>query len=145
MRKSVLLLLLLGTFVIAQEPQTLPDRGFHSNPSCSPRGSATSVRCGCLGMVGQVQEAIVKKCWGLVGIDEPDEILRAFPPPQVLECLSQEEQKHCQIVARYASTNEEKYGIKVKRPEHECRTSCKPENCKCGDEACPRHGEGEGY
>ena len=129
----------------AQQEETLPDRGWHQNPHCSPRGSKVSVRCGCLGMVAQVQEAVIKRCWGMD--DPPRNVPEALIPREVLECLERENQQHCQIVARYTSVNESMFGITVKRPDHECKTSCKPENCGCSDEGnqCAKHGETELY
>lgn len=144
---SIILLIVAPIVAVSQNgPILAPSDNPHENPHCSPRGSSQSVRCGCSGMVHQVQEAIVTKCWNLIGIDKPDTELQRFPPPVVLECLKKEDKAHCQVVARSTWQNENDYGITVKKPEHECKTTCRPEKCGCGDQACPMHGSpGSGY
>jgi len=133
----------------AQAPlEDLPDQ--HANPHCSVRGGLASVRCGCLGMVSEIQRTLALRCWQASGYPGPPNFpgLEPVPPPkEVLECMSKSPD-HCTIISHgdpWGSWNvpqppEYKNRIKDRRwPKNTCSTACRPERCGCRDSACASH------
>ena len=108
----------------------------HDVPHCSPRGSATSAQCRCLGMVNEVQTTRAAKCWKDAGFDNPEDIpdeLELYAPEAVKACLAAVPD-HCEVVRETPTW----WGYKG---PNTCRTSCKPERCGCADSACKAHGQ----
>ena len=146
MRKSLLVFwLLMGVGMGQREPILPRNSDPHQNPGCSPRGSATTVACSCLGMVNRVQTDASAQCWKDAGVPIPEEpalrqaIIRLLRPnPLVMECLKRVPD-HCEVIGAYPT----RWGLEMNHPDS-CGTSCKPENCKCADSACKPHGDAEG-
>jgi hypothetical protein len=116
----------------------------HDVPHCSLRGGKNSARCGCLGMVSEVQSTRGERCWQQAGFPLPDdpkmraeiiELMRiGAPSPEIMACL-EKVPDHCEVVARGAY-------YWAYRGKNTCRTTCKPERCGCADSACKPHGQG---
>jgi hypothetical protein len=128
--------------------EDLPDQ--HENPHCSVRGGPQSVRCGCLGMVSEIQRHKAKQCWIQAGFPGPPDFpgLDSTPPPaDVMDCL-EAIPDHCTIISHgdpWTGWNvpqppEYQNRIKDRRwPQNQCSTACRPERCGCRDSACKAH------
>lgn len=149
--------LFCGWFLFGQQPPPsppdLPDQ--HLNPHCSVRGGPQSVRCGCLGMVGEIQRTLAARCWRLAGFPGPPPDIPGIPsplaPPEVLACLGLSPD-HCTIISQgdpwtsWDVPQPEEYRNRIKGrrwPQNRCSTACRPERCGCRDSACRAHGDGQ--
>ena len=119
-----------------------PFRGMpsHQVPGCSPAGGKGSVPCRCLGMVNDIQTIKASECWAKVGLDSSGDApreLRLFAPEHVKKCLAAVPD-HCRVVAMWPDF----WGY---TGDDLCRTSCKPQRCKCADSGCRSHAASEDY
>ena len=126
----VLLLALLTTALAPAQVDEFEGWDPHAVPRCAPRASDGVAKCDCLGMTASVQEAHVRQCWGGALPTDP---LGPLPTQEdLMQCLG-EVPSHCEIVARPPQAWDYKGPFR-------CKTSCRPEKCGCGDEACRAHG-----
>lgn len=117
MKFAALIGLLAAAALLSQSGRD--NRQPHEIKFCKPSATGEGATCKCLGMVSDVQAEATADCYKAADIKA---CLAAVPD-------------HCQIVS-YDAPHEKHFG---KNGERRCRTTCKPERCKCADTACKSH------